>query len=168
MKVFAIIFLSLFSFKSCLQDGTTINVVMDDAAGLKSGSKVKCKGLDVGKVNDIKIVGDKVIATIKLYEDFQPTKGSSAVVNLENIFNGRNLTILPSSSTEFLSNGDTIYAKSNNGLELINSFIKGANLDSIVGDLDVSLDSLSDGLMTDSAKFRKLFESAGKMINFNK
>ena len=158
MKVFAIIFLSLFSFKSCLQDGTTINVVMDDAAGLKSGSKV----------NDIKSVGDKVIATIKLNEDFQPTKGSTAQVNLENIFNGRNLTILPSSSTEFLSNGDTIYAKNNNGLELINSFIKGANLDSLVGNIDVSLDSLSDGLMADSAKFRKLFESAGKMINFNK
>ena len=168
MKLFAIIFLSLFSLKSCLQDGTTINVVMDDAAGLQSGSKVKCKGLDVGKVNDIKIVGDKVIATIKLYEDFQPTKGSTAQVNLENIFNSRNLTILQSSSTEFLSNGDTIYAKNNTSLELINNIIKGTNLDSIVGNLDLGLDSLGDNLMADSAKFRKLIQDAGKMFNLNK
>lgn len=168
MKFFVVILISFVSFKSCLTDGTTINVVMDDAAGLQSGSKVKCKGLDVGKVNDIKIVGDKVIATIKLYEDFQPTKGSTAQVNLENIFNARNLTILPSSSTEFLANGDTIYAKSNTGLELINSFIKGANLDSIVDNLDLGLDSLSDNIEADSAKFRKLMESAGKIFNLNK
>jgi hypothetical protein len=38
----------------------------------------------------------------------------------------------------------------------------------MVGNFDVGLDSLSDGLMADSAKFRKLLESAGKMINFNK
>ncbi len=168
MKVCAIIFLSLFSFKSCLQDGTTINVVMDDAGGLQSGSKVKCKGLDVGKVNDIKIVGDKVIATIKLNEDFQPTKGSSAQVNIENIFNGRNLTILPAASNEILISGDTIYAKNNGGLDMLHNIIKGTNLDSIVGNLDLGLDSLGTKLIADSAKFRKLLESAGKMINFNK
>ena len=66
MKVFAIIFLSLFSFKTCLQDGTTINVVMYYAAGLKICSKVKFKGIEVEKVNKIKNEYDKLLETIKL------------------------------------------------------------------------------------------------------
>jgi phospholipid/cholesterol/gamma-HCH transport system substrate-binding protein len=166
MKFIVILTLSLFSLKSCLTDGTTINVVMDDAAGLERGSKVKCKGLEVGKVNDIKIVGNKVIASVKLMEDFQPTKGSTAQVNLENLFNDRNLTILPSESTEILANGDTIYAQSNVSLDIIKSIFKNSDIDSLTGEL--SLDSLSSNLIADSAKISKLMRDAGKILDLNK
>lgn len=167
MKFIVILALSLFSLKSCLTDGTTINVVMDDAAGLERGSKVKCKGLEVGKVNDIKIVGNKVIASIKLIEDFQPTKGSTAQVNLENLFNDRNLTILPSESTEILANGDTIYAQQSNvSLDIIKSIFKNSDIDSLSGEL--SLDSLSSTLIADSAKISKLMRDAGKILDLNK
>ena len=59
MKLFSIILISLFSFKNCLNDRTNLYVVMDDANGLGNGSKVTCKGLEVGKINDIKIAGNK-------------------------------------------------------------------------------------------------------------
>ncbi len=166
MKFFAILLVTLFSFKSCLTDSTTINVVMNDAGGLKEGSKVKCKGLDVGKVNDIKIVGDKVIASIKLNEDFQITKGSTAQVNIENIFNSRNLTILPSASNEILVSGDTIYAQNQNNLDFINSILNGNKIDSVFSNLN--LDSLDIKIVGDSVKFKKLMEEASKILDLKK
>lgn len=162
MKFFVIILFSLISFKSCLTDGTTIYVVMDDAFGLQDGSKVKCKGLDVGKINDIKIVGNKVVATVKLFEDFQPTKGSTAEVNLDNIFNGRNLTILPSSSTEFLVSGDTIYAQKNGGFDIINSLMKGTAMDSIMDGL--GLDSAINSVFADSTHIKNAIQEAMKIF----
>jgi ABC-type transporter Mla subunit MlaD len=164
MKLIFVILLSLFSLKSCVKDPKNINVVLDDANGLQDGSKVTCKGLEVGKVNNLKIVGDKVIALVDLNEDFTATKGSVAQVDIDNIFGKKSLLITPSSNTEILANGDTIYAVAGNNYTIIKNIIKKGGVDSLMGDL--SLDSLNINL--DSIDVEKYLKQAEKFIDLNK
>ncbi|MFN8282442.1 MAG: MlaD family protein [Chitinophagales bacterium] len=159
MKFIAIFLVALISFKSCLKDETKIYVVLDDASDLQDGSKVKCKGLSVGRISDIKIIGDKVIATVKLYDDFIPTKGSTAEVNFGFLLAKRSLNIIPSSSNEPMASGDTIYAKKSTALDMIDNILKGVFPDS---SYDLNLDSLSEGLLNDSLKIKKIIQNAEK------
>ena len=164
MKTFIIILFSLFSFKSCLKDGKNINVVLDDANGLQNGSKVNCKGLNVGEVDNLKIVGNKVIALVNLNEDFTTTKGSVAQVDIDNIFGKKSLLIIPSSSNEILANGDTIYALTGNNYSIIQNLIKKGDVDSLMS--NINLDSMKINL--DSVDVEALIKKAEKFIDLNK
>lgn len=164
MKLFSIILISLFSFKNCLNDRTNLYVVMDDANGLENGSKVTCKGLEVGKINDIKIAGNKVVATLYLNNDFQATKGSMAQVDIDNIFGKKSLVLLPVESTEILADGDTIYAISGNKLSILENILKKGDVDSLMK--GINLDSMDINI--DSLDIKGLLKKAEKLIDINK
>lgn len=166
MKSVFIIILSLFSFKSCLQTETDLYVVMNDAYGLQKSDKVKCMGVEVGKIKDIKIVGNKVIADVDLNDNYQPTKESSAKVTLENIFNKKSLVIIPAESTLPLEKGDTIYAQNSTGLDMIQDAIKQVNMDSILK--KSGLDSVSFDLSGDSSTLNSLLKKAERILKLNK
>lgn len=164
MKTFLIILFSLLSFKSCFKESKTIHVVMNDANGLQNGSKVTCKGLDVGEVENLKIEGNKVIALVNLNEDFTATKGSVAQVDIDNIFGKKSLLIIPSSNNEILANGDTIYALTGNNYSIIQNLIKKSDVDSLMS--DINLDSMKINL--DSVDVEGLIKKAEKFIDLNK
>lgn len=164
MKTLTILLFSLFSFKSCLKDGTNLYVVMEDANGLENGSKVKCKGLEVGEINELKISGNKVVATIGLNSDFQATKGSVAQVDIDNIFGKKSLVLTPTDNVEIMADGDTIYAIPGNKLSVIEQLINKSDVDSLMNGLN--LDSLKTRL--DSVKIDGLLKKAEKLIDLNK
>jgi phospholipid/cholesterol/gamma-HCH transport system substrate-binding protein len=164
MKTLTILLFSLFSFKSCLKDGTNLYVVMEDANGLENGSKVKCKGLEVGEINELKISGNKVVATISLNSDFQATKGSVAQVDIDNIFGKKSLVLTPTDNVEIMADGDTIYAIPGNKLSIIEQLINKSDVDSLMNGLN--LDSLKTRL--DSVKIDGLLKKAEKLIDLNK
>ena len=164
MKTITILLFFLFSFKSCLKDGTNLYVVMDDANGLEIGSKVKCKGLEIGEINDLKISGNKVVATISLNSDFQATKGSIAQVDTDNIFGKKSLLLTPTENTEVLVDGDTIYAISGNKLSIIEQLIKKGDVDSLMK--GINLDSMDIHL--DSIDIDRLLKKAEKFIDLNR
>ena len=164
MKILTFILVALFSFKSCLKDDNKLHVIMDDASGLENGSKVTCKGLEIGKVSDLKIVNNKIIATVNLKSDFQATKGSVAQVDIDNIFGRKSLVLLPSENTEFLANGDTIYAISGNKLSILENIVKKGDLDSLMN--GIQLDSLD--INFDSVDVNGLLKKAEKIMDLNK
>jgi ABC-type transporter Mla subunit MlaD len=164
MKTMAIILISLFSFKSCLKNGPDLYVVMDDAYGLENGSKVKCKGLEVGEINDIKISGNKVFATIDLNSDFQATRGTLAQVDTDNIFGKKSLVLTPTENIEILAHGDTIFAIAGNKMSIIENLIKKGNVDSIFK--GITLDSI--GINIDSLDINDILKKAEKIIDLNK
>lgn len=169
MKSITFILISLFSFKSCLNDKPVVHVLMNDANGLEVGNKVTCKGLAVGKVNQLKIVGNQIVATVELNDDFKASKGSVAQVDIDNIFGKKSLVILPSNQTEFLANGDTIYALTGNKLSILENLVKSGNLDSLIKDInikDLNLDSLNINI--DSSDLNGLLKKAEKLMDWNK
>lgn len=164
MKLIFVLLFSLFSFKSCFKESKTIHVVLEDANGLQNGSKVTCKGLVVGEVDNLKITGNKVIALVNLNEDFTTTKGSVAQVDIDNIFGKKSLLIIPSSSNEILANGDTIYALTGNNYSIIQNLIKKGDVDSLMS--NINLDSMKINL--DSVDVEALIKKAEKFIDLNK
>jgi len=161
MKLIFLLLFSLFSFKSCFKESKTIHVVLEEANGLQDGSKVTCKGLDVGAINSIKIVGNKVIALVELNEEFTATKGSVAKVDVDNIFGKKSLLIIPSSQSEILANGDTIYALSGNNYSIIENLLKKGDIDSLMTNLD------SMKVNFDSVDIKGLLKKAEKLIDLN-
>jgi ABC-type transporter Mla subunit MlaD len=126
--------------------------------------KVKCKGLEVGEINELKISGNKVVATISLNSDFQATKGSVAQVDIDNIFGKKSLVLTPTDNVEIMADGDTIYAIPGNKLSVIEQLINKSDVDSLMNGLN--LDSLKTRL--DSVKIDGLLKKAEKLIDLNK
>lgn len=164
MKTISIILISLFSFKSCLKPSSTLNIVLEDANGLQKGSKLKCKGLEVGIINNIKITGNIVVATIALDKDFQATKGSTVQVDVDNVFGKKSLLISPATTTEMLTDGDTIYAIAGNNYSILDNLIKKGNIDSLMQ--NINIDSLQSKL--DSIDVKSLIKKAEKLVDLNK
>ncbi len=136
---------------------------MEDAADLKAGNKVKCKGVEVGEVNNIQIVGNKVVAEININNDFHPVKGTTAQVNFENLLGGKSLVLYPAETMEMLASGDTIYATKNESMGIIEDVLKkNIPIDSIMGNFN--LDSIGSELMKDTASINKMKETAEKIF----
>lgn len=164
MKTILITIISLFSIKSCFNSNSfKLIVAMEDAADLKAGNKVKCKGVEVGEVNNIQIVGNKVYAEIGLNNDFHPVKGTTAQVNFENLLGGKSLVLYPAETIEMLASGDTIYATKNESMGIIEDVLKkNIPIDSIMGNFN--LDSIGSELLKDTASINKMKDAAEKIF----
>lgn len=169
MKLLVMFIIGILSFKGCNNDSYKIYAVLEDANGLSEGSKVKCKGLEVGVISGLKIVGNSVIATLDLKHDFQATKGTVAQVNSIPFLGNAQLNLIPTDNTALLANGDTIYAIAANPLSVFDELIKTSDLDSLKNKINlknINLDSLSGKL--DSLGMDELLKKAEKIMDLNK
>lgn len=169
MKLLFLFVIGIFSLKGCNTDSNKIYAVLDDANGLSEGDKVKCKGLDVGEILSLKIVGNRVIAELDLNRDFQATKETVAQVNSIPFLGHANLNLIPTDNTELLANGDTIYSIASNPLSVFDELIKTSDLDSLKNKINlknINLDSLSGQL--DSLGMDELLKKAEKIMDLNK
>ncbi|HQV78295.1 MAG TPA: MCE family protein [Chitinophagales bacterium] len=169
MKIIIILFLSIFSFKSCLDDSPKYFISMNNAEGIDKGSEIKCKGLNVGQVESIKIVGNKVIAEIALNKEYQPTKGTIAQVDFDNIFGAKNIELIPADNNELLAVGDTIYTTSLSPISAFEDLIKNSHIDSLkkkINMKDFNLDSFPVNL--DSLGLNDLIKKAEKLMDLDK
>lgn len=159
----------LLYFTSCLNNSSKLHVLMEDANGLEEGSKVSCKGVNVGTIDVIKIHNNNVVATIVLNDDFKATKGTTVQVSLDNIFGKRSLILLPGASTSFLANNDTIIAQSGKNISIVDNLLEKGNVDSLLHNINLDkfhLDSLKNKV--DSLDIDGLLKKAEKILDFNK
>ena len=129
-KIYILYCLILFCFIASCSEKNKINVIIDNANGLKQGANVICKGKEVGKVFDITFIGRKLNIELELEKDFFIPKGSKVYLVSTDILGTRALAIELSNENEYYAIYDTLicYDKSGTRLDttlmIINSAIE--------------------------------------------
>ncbi len=95
-------------FSNLGKKGYEISALLDDASGLEKNAKVKIKGVDVGFVKDLTLQGNKVKATLFIYEGVKIPRDSTIVLQQQSLLGTKYLAIEPGNSKEFLQAGQTL------------------------------------------------------------
>ncbi len=95
-------------FSNIGKKGYVIYALLDDASGLEKNAKVRIKGVDVGFVKDKSLDGNRVKATLFIYQGVKIPKDSIVVLKQESLLGSRYLSIEPGHSTQYLAAGDVI------------------------------------------------------------
>ncbi len=126
-----------FSLFSCHPAHNKLTILFDNVEGLVKGADVYYKGIEVGEVNHLELLRDKVVADVMLNDSIQIPVGSRFIIN-PSIIGSAHITIEPASQTIFLSPGDTVTG-------------------------EYSRKQLFDDFVSDTAKRRKVQESFEKI-----
>ena len=88
-----------------------ISVVFEDSTGLKIGSLVKVSGVDVGKIEDLKLLTDsyEARATISIDKSINLPDDSSARITSSGLLGSNYIEIVPGISEVVLKERDTIF-----------------------------------------------------------
>ena len=88
-----------------------ISVVFEDSTGLKIGSLVKVSGVDVGKIEDLKLLTDsyEARATISIDKSINLPDDSSARITSSGLLGSNYIEIVPGISEGVLKERDTIF-----------------------------------------------------------
>jgi phospholipid/cholesterol/gamma-HCH transport system substrate-binding protein len=93
-------------------DGYEVVVQMDDALGLRDGSKVVTGGVEIGRVDVELGEGDQVKATLKIDDEHAPIgRGAKAFVTSVNLLGQKNLELDPGDKTSPMPSGGVIPAR---------------------------------------------------------
>lgn len=79
-----------------------------DAAGLKSGDKVKVAGLEAGTVGSIEISSGEVAVELKVNSDVKMPEDSDAEIVIETLLGKKNVTLFAGTSERIFEDGDEI------------------------------------------------------------
>jgi len=89
-------------------EGTTINMLVDNANGLMSGEEVLYRGVKVGSVNNAIITKNNVVLKLKIEKANNIPKDSKFVIKDYSMISGKIVEILPGKSKFYLQSEDTV------------------------------------------------------------
>jgi phospholipid/cholesterol/gamma-HCH transport system substrate-binding protein len=128
------IFYLTFQVKS-LQDfnqrGYILYAYIDDASGLEKKAKVKLRGVNVGKLQDLKLENNRVKLKLLIKKGVLIPEGSMVTLTQDNMLGGKYIKIIPSKSN--------IYYKKN---ETITKYLKTASLDDLMNNVNSAVDDI--------------------------
>jgi len=135
-----------------------IKVAFSDVMGLEVGDKVMSRGMEVGRVNSIKAVGDRVLVEAKIASEIGLKQGSQFIISDSSLMGGKALMILPGEGLQPL---DLRLVQTGNNPEGVMNLIGKAS--SALDQLQQTLAQLHepDGLLTKSSN---LLDSADKAV----
>ncbi|MDQ6641971.1 MAG: MCE family protein, partial [Actinomycetota bacterium] len=100
--------------------GTTYHAEFTDAAGLHKGSAVEIAGQRVGRVNDLTISGDKVVATFDVHgAELGPQ--TSASVQVLNLLGEKYLNLTPAGAGQMQSGGTIPASRTDASFDVVNT-----------------------------------------------
>ena len=95
-------------FANMGKKGYEIYALLDDASGLEKNARVKIKGVDAGFVKDLKLEGNKVKATLFIFQHYKIPKDSIVELKQESLLGTKYISIEPGTSKEYLSEGGVL------------------------------------------------------------
>lgn len=105
-RYFILVILTI-SFFACSYDNKSkVTVLFDRVDNIEKGSKVYLKGFPVGEVTHLELLGDSVLADIKLSDTIRIPLDSKFIIN-PSLIGSAHITIEPSDKTTYLTNKDT-------------------------------------------------------------
>jgi phospholipid/cholesterol/gamma-HCH transport system substrate-binding protein len=128
------IFYLTFQVKS-LQDfnqkGYVLYAYIDDASGLEKKAKVKLRGVNIGKLENLTLNENRVKLKLFIKENVKIPKGSMVTLTQDNVLGGKYIKIIPSNSNDY-------YAKN----ETITKYLKTASLDELMNNINSAVDDI--------------------------
>ena len=135
LSVAALFFVSVYSTsQKNISDGYFLDAQFERIDGINVGSDIKMSGVKIGAVHHIEIDRKTYQAkvTLRLKNQIQLPKDSSAEIASESLLGGKYVALVPGGSDNFLKPGETItYTQSSISFEaLISKFLFSQSTDS--------------------------------------
>jgi phospholipid/cholesterol/gamma-HCH transport system substrate-binding protein len=92
-----------------LKSGYPINVVFDNVAGLEKDASVQIAGVEVGRVEEIRLKDGKALVTMRIIPDVRLAKDVTASIKTHGILGEKYIELIPGTKGEvFLKEGERI------------------------------------------------------------
>jgi phospholipid/cholesterol/gamma-HCH transport system substrate-binding protein len=148
---FFIISISDLSF---FQKGRHIQVVFGFASGLREAAPVRLAGVEVGLVRKLQVFVDetdgkktKVRVKVWIKDNIAIPQDSNFTINQLGILGEKYLEIIPGTSTDFIKEDGVVIGHDPVPIEKITE-----KFDSLMTKLEISIDSVNKGILTDKNK----------------
>lgn len=86
-----------------LKNQREIQIAFADVMGLETGDKVMYRGMEVGRVKNIRALGDDIICTIRIASGIKLVSGSRFSISDSSLMGGKSLQIIPGNSNTALN-----------------------------------------------------------------
>ncbi len=96
------------SFQNLSKDGYVVKSQFNDVAGLDINSKIKANGIEVGYIEKLEIVANKVQVQMFIYDNMKIPRNSLVKPQQESLLGGKYVALTLGDSTELLQNGDLL------------------------------------------------------------
>lgn len=135
MVIAVIFFLEKTNF---LQGGITVNLTVRNASGIKSGGEVYYRGLEVGAVQETKIVKTGIMLKLKITRLDSLPADSRFVISNSSLLGGKVVEIIPGKSNRYIKNGANIKGESEAGFSDIIQNVDNVanNIKKVVSNVD--------------------------------
>ncbi len=114
-----------------LKSGMTVNLIVQNAKGIKKGGNVLYRGLDVGSVQDTKFVSNGVLLKLKITGTDSIPADSRFKISTSSLIGSPSVEIIPGTSQAMLKNNASIKEQSGAGFsdiyQQINNITKNIN-----------------------------------------
>lgn len=140
-----IIYLSGISFGD---KGYPIQAVFGQVSGLKPGNIVRYAGVEVGKVNEVRVLPEGVAAEIIFFPGVKVPAGSAFTIGSDGLLGERFINITPPREVKgFLVPHDTVYGENPQGLD---ELMVSAN--QVLAEIKILVKALNDVVADDKVK----------------
>jgi phospholipid/cholesterol/gamma-HCH transport system substrate-binding protein len=125
-----------------LSGGITVNMVVEDAAGISSGADIYYKGLKVGSVGDTRVASKGILLELQITKLDSIPDDSRFTISSSSIIGGKSVQIRPGNSDTYLKDGSTVKGAAGESLsDVINTADSTARtIKKAVGNIDTLTD----------------------------
>jgi phospholipid/cholesterol/gamma-HCH transport system substrate-binding protein len=125
-----------------------LNLVLENAGGVKKGTTVTYKDLDVGKVTKIGLNRNEVLARLEISKDFFiPIESKFSVTSTDLLGNKAIMITFSENKNNYYSENDTIYAVPDNHPNIV---------DSTLNIINSAINEIKDTLLNNPNYLKKL------------
>ena len=139
---------------SIFEKGRHIQVVFGFASGLREAAPVRLAGVEVGLVKKMQVFVDdndgrktKVRVNVWLKDDIGIPADSKITINQLGILGEKYLEIIPGTSMDVIKDDSTVVGRDPVPIERITEHV-----DTLMGKLEITMDSIYNGILTDKNK----------------
>lgn len=145
----------LFLMIACTKDRTEFVLLAEDVSGLSNESKIYSKGLEIGKVEDMKLSTDgDVHIQCSLNSDVKLSSDSDFFLKTKEDTGAKVITVEPGKGKELLSSGDTLELSGHKPIQLLKDL--GDTFNELLEDLSNSVEN--DSVVIDLKELNKQLE----------
>lgn len=162
ITILAVIATILFLEKNnFLQKGFTLNLVVQNAQGIKPGGDVLYRGLEIGSVEETKLISNGVLLKLKITKTDSIPEDSKFKVTTTNLIGSPSIEIIPGKSKSILKDGEYLKGESGKSysdiIQAVNKITD--NINRMIKNVDTLTSKETIGQLQDA--INKIDESVG-------
>lgn len=102
------------------KDGYPLEAIFREVGGLSKGNVVRYSGVDIGRVDDVRVRGQEVAVRLKINEDVEIPKNSQFTIETTGVMGEHYVAIVPGNGrTGYLAAGDVVAGGPTGGMDAL-------------------------------------------------